>query len=192
MANNLFQMAQPSSTNVHSNIDSLILKADLDRLGQTGLMYTQPESPRSISDVLSRDFAEGLLPIGAGIKLFRGVPRWFRGSMVKSGKHVSPTQKRGWSPWDVQEGVWASTSKKYAEEMAETTSKKGMVLEFEVPDQWWEKASLPFRKETIRRIQGKTTAPPDFYRGGIPKEYLKKVHKGFQGGGVVQNLYSMI
>ena len=69
MANNLFQMVQPSSTNVHSNIDSLILKADLDRLGQTGLMYTQPESPRGISDVLSRDFAEGLLPIHKGFKV---------------------------------------------------------------------------------------------------------------------------
>jgi len=39
MANNLFQMAQPSSTNVHNRIDDLILKADLDKLDQTGFMY---------------------------------------------------------------------------------------------------------------------------------------------------------
>jgi len=188
-SNNFFS---PASTNAHNNIDSLILQAELNKFAQTGVMRTQPEDPRVTAEALAMDFAEGLLPIGAGVKLFRGVPEWFRGSMVKGGKHISPTQKKGWSPWDVQEGVWASTSKRYAEEMAETTGKKGMVLEFEVPEKWWEKASLPFRKETIRRIQGKTTAPPDFYRGGIPKEYLKKVHKGFQGGGVVQNLYSMI
>ena len=39
MANNLFQMSQPSSTNVHNRIDDLILKADLDKLDQTGFMY---------------------------------------------------------------------------------------------------------------------------------------------------------
>ena len=32
-------MAQPSSTNVHNRIDDLILKADLDKLDQTGFMY---------------------------------------------------------------------------------------------------------------------------------------------------------
>jgi len=39
MANNLLQMAQAASTNVHNNIDNLILKADLDRFDQTGFMY---------------------------------------------------------------------------------------------------------------------------------------------------------
>ena len=39
MANNLLQMAQAASTNVHNRIDDLILKADLDKLDQTGFMY---------------------------------------------------------------------------------------------------------------------------------------------------------
>ena len=39
MANNLLQMAQPASTNVHSNIDNLILQADLDKFDKTGVMY---------------------------------------------------------------------------------------------------------------------------------------------------------
>ena len=76
MANNLFQMSQPSSTNVHNNIDNLILKAELNRFDQTGVMRTQPENPRVTADAISRDFVEGLLPIGAGVKLFRGVPKW--------------------------------------------------------------------------------------------------------------------
>ena len=39
MANNLLQMAQPVSTNVHNNIDNLILQADLDKFDKTGVMY---------------------------------------------------------------------------------------------------------------------------------------------------------
>ena len=39
MANNLLQMAQPASTNVHNNIDNLILQADLDKFDKTGVMY---------------------------------------------------------------------------------------------------------------------------------------------------------
>ena len=158
----------------HSSIDKLMFENELSK---------QPQHSMSVQDEPLEMRPEDALPIGAGVKLFRGVPKWFRGQMVKGGKHMSPTQKRGWSPWDVKEGVWASTSKQYAEDMAETAGKKGMVLEFDVPNKWWEKASLPFRKDTIRRMQGKTTAPPNFYRGGIPKEYLKKVHKGYQQGG---------
>ena len=39
MANNLLQMAQPASTNVHNNIDNLILQADLNKFDKTGVMY---------------------------------------------------------------------------------------------------------------------------------------------------------
>ncbi len=39
MANNLLQMAQPASTDVHSNINNLILQADLDKFDKTGVMY---------------------------------------------------------------------------------------------------------------------------------------------------------
>ena len=39
MADNLLQMAQPASTDVHNNIDNLILQADLDKFDKTGVMY---------------------------------------------------------------------------------------------------------------------------------------------------------
>ena len=47
MANNLLQMAQAASTNVHNNIDNLILKAEQDKLDQTGFMYAD-KSPAYI------------------------------------------------------------------------------------------------------------------------------------------------
>lgn len=50
MANNLLQMAQAASTNVHNNIDNLILKAEQDKLDQTGFMYTD-KSPAYIGGV---------------------------------------------------------------------------------------------------------------------------------------------
>ena len=39
MANNLLQMAQPASTDVHSNIDNLILQAELDEKQFGGVSY---------------------------------------------------------------------------------------------------------------------------------------------------------
>lgn len=50
MANNLLQMAQAASTNVHNNIDNLILKAEQDKLEQTGFMYAD-KSPAYIGGV---------------------------------------------------------------------------------------------------------------------------------------------
>jgi len=209
-SNNFFS---PASTNAHNNIDSLILQAELNKFAQTGVMRTQPEDPRVTADALSRDFAEGLLPIGAGVKLFRGVPKWVKGQMVQKGSYKSPpnlllkrmkgemddylVNRTGGAPFVDPEGfygkylpsiikglgTWASKSKKEALSYA-NLGKKGerMLLEFDVPNKVFKeniKSANPFRRET-------------WFEGGIPKEYLKKVHKGFQGGGVVQNLYSMI
>jgi|GEM_PF-5066859 hypothetical protein len=164
------------NTSVYHEIDKLLLDDEMGHEYQHTMgEYNEPWQP----------MPEDALPMGAGVKLFRGVPKWFRGQMVKKGKYMSPTLKRRWSPWDVQEGVWATRSKQYAKDMAQTPNKKGMVLEFDVPTKWWEWASLPFRKDVIRRMQGKSTAMPNFYREGIPKKYLKKVHKGYQEGGPI-------
>ena len=164
------------NTSAHSEIDKYLLDNEMGHKYQHTMgEYNEPWQP----------MPEDALPMGAGVKLFRGVPKWFRGQMVKKGKYMSPTLKRRWSPWDIQEGVWATRSKQYAKDMAKTPNKKGMVLEFDVPTKWWEWASEPFRKDVIRRMQGKSTAMPNFYREGIPKKYLKKVHKGYQEGGPI-------
>jgi hypothetical protein len=51
-----------------------------------------------------------------------------------------------------------------------------MLLEFDIPNKVFKeniKSASPMRRET-------------WFEGGIPKEYLKKVHKGFQQGGTVE------
>tara|TARA_Y100000593_G_scaffold34731_1_gene68203 strand:+ start:1179 stop:2678 length:1500 start_codon:yes stop_codon:yes gene_type:complete len=208
MPNTINEYFKPSSTGVHNNIDNFILQAKLDEFDKTGIMRAQPEDPRSVANALSRDFVEGLLPIGAGIKLFRGVPKWVKGQMVREGTYKSPpnlllkrmkkemddylVNRTGGAPFLDPEGyygeylpsiikglgTWASKSKKEALDYAKL-GKKGerMLLEFDVPNKVFKekiKSANPFRRET-------------WFEGGIPKEYLKKVHKGFQQGGTVES-----
>lgn len=199
---------EPDATSVHSNIDDLILQAELDKLAQTGSMRadTRPQYIGGVDPIVEN--------VGtAGVKLFRGVPKWVKGQMVKGGSYKSPpnlllkrmkkkmddylVNRTGGAPFLDPEGyygeylpsiikgrgTWASKSKKEALSYA-NLGKKGerMLLEFDVPNKVFKeniKSANPFRRET-------------WFEGGIPKEYLKKVHKGFENGGVVQNLYSMI
>ena len=75
MAKNLLQMAQPASTDVHSNIDNLILQAELDRLDQTGVMYADktPQYIGGADDVVANVALGPLLTLkslgGVGKKL---------------------------------------------------------------------------------------------------------------------------
>ena len=208
---------KPDATSAHSNIDRLLLEYEMDRDPLSGLA----QKPQHVmkrgyhwyeTDPEGYNPTEGL-PVGAGIKLFRGVPKWFKGQMVKEGTYKSPPNlplkkmKKQIDEWNVSRtggaplldpegyygeylpsiikglGTWASKSKKEALDYAKL-GKKGerILLEFDIPNKVFKeniKSASPIRRET-------------WFEGGIPKEYLKKVHKGFENGGVVQNLYSMI
>jgi hypothetical protein len=141
--NNNFTTAVSDKTKAHSNINQLI-----DNYGQSQQpqysyrSYQEPYDP-------AREWAEGMLPVGAGVKLYRGAPKWFRGKMVSGGKYKSPEKFRG------DEGVWVSGSKKYAEIKATpddfdpnpNRGGEGVVLEFDVPQKLWKKLSYPHTKE---------------------------------------------
>lgn len=212
MANNLLQMAQAASTNVHNNIDNLILKAELDKFDQTGVMYTQPEDPRVAAESFAMDFAEGLLPIGAGVKLFRGVPKWFQGQMIKEGKYVGgvPLKKEQFDrlnkntdfwiklgakgpdktylknlPYEENlRGLWTTTSRPEALSMG---GKK--ILEFDVPKSIIKNEAI---QTSFASPTSKEVGDIFLFPRGLSKKYLKKFFKGYQQGGVVQSLYSMI
>jgi len=180
---------KPDATKVHNNIDNLMLQEKLDKFDQTGVMYSQPEDPRGVADALSKDFVEGLLPIGAGVKLFRGVPKWFRGKMVKEGSHISP-KKIDWGYGDEfvlenpsKKGLWATKDRGHAKEFAKTPDKSGYILEYDVPKKFYDDAVTSWNDP-----KSPFFAIPDWFDLGIPKEYLKKVHKGYQHGGTVEPL----
>ena len=59
-----------------------------DKLLWENEMNNQPQYSMGVPDEPFEIRPEDALPIGAGVKLFRGVPKWFRGQMVKEGKYV--------------------------------------------------------------------------------------------------------
>jgi len=115
------------------------------------------------------------------VTLYRGVDKWHSGKMVKEGKFVGSDYSR-FNPStgkdDLSKGTaWVSNN--FAE--ARIWGKKGKkvtVLEFEIPKSKFEKM------EKISDLRGKSLYDDSdmlVYNygiaGGIPKEFLKKVHK---------------
>ena len=125
-----------------SQMDRLLAEDEISNMHTEGSLWAdEPYDP-------ARSIAEGdFMPMGAGIKLYRGVPKWFRGEMVKKGKHVSPK----WYNKIRGKGTWASPSKKFTERYAlgwnmplllrkeMELGGKGVVLEFDVPHKFWKK-----------------------------------------------------
>ena len=173
----------------HSQMDKLLFEDEMSNIQPEWGTYSEQQEVYDPAKAISEgDF----MPVGAGVKLFRGVPKWYRGQMVKEGKYLSPEFSKsslkvmGHNPNNPR-GTWATTSKNKAKGFAlsnvEGKEGQGVILEFDVPEEKFLEMSEPFRKFYTRNIKGKSTAPDDFYLGGIPKEYLKKVHKGYQEGG---------
>ena len=111
------------------------------------------------------------------VTLWRGVGGWHKGKMVnKQGNFISPKNAYG-DPIasygkNPGEGLWLSTDKKIAEDYMQTYEKGSKLLEFEMPKSYFDK----FSEEII--IGG---APTNYkriiFQEGIPKEFLKKVHR---------------
>ena len=113
------------------------------------------------------------------VTVYRGVPKWFKGKMVKEGKFVG----KGWGG-----ALWASNSvdvaKRYstrAERMAPEYKKhvlgkavsKPTILEFEVPKSYIKKHTM--LKHISHGFQG--GGESFIFKEGLPKEFLKKVHR---------------
>ena len=101
--------------------------------------------------------ALSMMPFLGSMKLFRGIPEWYRGS-VKKGKFIGG---------DIagRQGIFATPNKKYAEEYMQTNVPGSRLMEFDVPDKFAKK----MHKDDY-------DAAFDFIEGGIPKEYLEKVY----------------
>ena len=97
------------------------------------------------------------------VTLYRGVPKWFKGSMVKKGKFV------GNSPGPPTDMLWATDRLDYAKRIA--SEEGGVLLEFEVPESYIKKF---FKNVTGQDRKGMRTG---FFQEGLEKEFLKKVHK---------------
>ena len=101
------------------------------------------------------------------VTLYRGVDKWHSGKMVKEGKFVG-----GGDVPDLRykDGLWVSEHKDIAKGIAGVEG--GVVLEFEVPKS--------FMTENFTKALGVTEATvkkTGRFDRGLPKEFLKKVHK---------------
>jgi|TARA_R100000501_G_C2614564_1_gene108392 hypothetical protein len=129
------------------------------------------------------------------VTLYRGVDYWYPGKMVKDGKFISPGSFVGNKEfnfatgpgsfntekfWNIDKNsIWVTGSKKYAKEMSTRRETSGIVLEFNIPEsylmkenKWLQTGKLPLPKHLQKYSIG-------LINGGLPKEFLKKVHKEF-------------
>jgi len=124
------------------------------------------------------------------ISLYRGIPDWFSGKMVKEGKFVSPQNIQYHGQTIAQpskKGIFVGMGKDAVEGYSRSAGKFNMqtgkrtkpaILEFEVPKSWFDKKmkkgkflAKEYLETTERNIFGY------WIDGGLPKEFLKKVHK---------------
>ena len=135
------------------------------------------------------------------IPMYRGVPDWYKGKMVKSKGDerffVSPKEIEGYIPGvgmarstSLPEGAWLSHSKMYAEGYMERSLKYNMqtgkkmkpsLLKFEVPEswlnektKWWDQAVDKLNDAGFSYEKGTLDM---FISGGIPTAFLTKVIK---------------
>jgi hypothetical protein len=113
------------------------------------------------------------------VTVYRGVPAWYKGKMVKDGKFVG-------GGGSGKKSFWTTSSSKDAKYYADRVSRvsddevkkiilKGeksrpTILEFNVPSVW--------AKDNLRNVPRKQREGLTYiFNEGIPVEFLKKVHK---------------
>ena len=97
------------------------------------------------------------------VTMYRGVKKWYKGTMVKKGKFVGGDD---YMDPRYKESIWTTKHKDYAERIA--SEEGGVLLEFEVPKSYMNKNFI------TTKFSGKDTG---VFNKGLPKEFLKKVHK---------------
>ena len=96
------------------------------------------------------------------VTLYRGSNKWHKGTMVYEGKFLG----------GAQDALYTTTSKKVAKEY-KWGSPEGILLEFEVP-----KSYIKGHAKLGKIGQpSKEMADMMIFKDGLPKEFLKKVHK---------------
>ena len=96
------------------------------------------------------------------VKLYRGTDKWHKGTMVHKGKFLGGHHDE----------LYTAVSKKVAKGY-KWDSPTGIMLEFEVPKSYISKHGI------IGKIGQPSTGISDMivFEKGLPKEFLKKVHK---------------
>ena len=116
------------------------------------------------------------------IKIYRGAPRVYaiKGkkhyeSIVDNGNHISPKQphiSEGGSQPTKKSGIWATDDLKEAQEYRDHYMGDGIVLEYEVPESWYNKHQANWFDEGWEGF-----GSVGWFEEGIPVDFFKKVKK---------------
>ena len=98
------------------------------------------------------------------VTFYRGSNKWHRKEMVKDGNFIG---KGDFVDSSIKESLWVTENKSTAEKFAKGND--GVLLEFEIPESY-----LNERFTTLGRTNNKITG---IFSKGLPKGFLKKVHK---------------
>ena len=153
--------------------------------------------PQSSKDPSLFNLAMGLPVAGKGLKglkLFRGVPKWFKKEMTKAGNYAKGYMRSdlfggsstlSYTDYDVVgnpallefEIPW-SYIKKHAKKYRNVKSKKG---EYWMPGEKWNlsKEEIDILRDVLpdNKLSMDLQLSEILFRKGIPKEFLKKVHQ---------------
>ena len=104
------------------------------------------------------------------VTLYRGVERWFPGKMVKEGKFVGGGNFHWGDRKFDSRTIFVSKNKDFAKRYSDES---GRILEFSVPKSYFKKHS----EQLIHKSEELYKEKRYLFEEGIPKEFLKKVHK---------------
>ena len=121
------------------------------------------------------------------VTIYRGADKWHKGTMVKDGKFISSGDRSTRFTVDnkgnktSKKVFYTSVNKNTAESYGPGRSNQGVLLEFEVPESYMKEHALnPFGKNTMKKTGDLSEYPyydTAIFEDGLPKEFLKKVHK---------------
>jgi hypothetical protein len=126
------------------------------------------------------------------VTVYRGVNKWYPGKMVRDGKFVSGAKRIGphFKPKEdmlAKDVLYTTTDKKAAESYAHNLlsgsgrkqvwglDENSIVLEFQIPKKVFDKDVKDYMGgRSLEQVKDKGIA---VFGGGLPEEYLVKVHK---------------
>ena len=151
-------------------------------------IFGQDVGPLTNEDIRNLSLSLAMGVAGGGpktddiVKLFRGVPKWFRGTMVRGGKHVGGRYKNAYkpraedtSPPQIESNALHTTPSR---ELAEHYG-SGLYQQPHPPDPRLLEYHVPISKvpKQYREVAKGTGQNEVVFKEGLAKKYLKKVHK---------------
>ena len=117
------------------------------------------------------------------LTVFRGVEKWYPGQMVKEGKFISGETPASFRATRKSSGhvFYTTPIKGMAENYAGIGRSawhkhpEGRLLEFEVPESYVNRYRIPGLRKRI--AEGVADEQDVIFKGGLPKEFLIKVHE---------------